>query len=622
MALISSKQIDFSDGISGTLNVTGSLIVSGSTHLTGSTSASGSFDVNGTATFGTYTGQSSITTVGTVTAGSVTAILPVGVLSGSAQLPVGTISGSIQVDHDATTNFVSGEHFLQSAITTVGTVNAGSIASGFGSINIGSSAFSTTGASTLGATTVSGSLTISGSLVVIGSTIEAQILELRIKDKLITLASGSVNGTTSDGAGIEIDRGSDPTVALTWNNTADRFNFNKGLIISGSTSVSGAFDVTGTATFGTYIGQSSIVTVGTVVAGSVTSILPVGTISGSIQVDHDATTNFVSGEHFLQSAITTVGTVNAGSVTAILPVGSISGSIQVDHDATTNFVSGEHFIQSAITTVGTVNAGSVTAILPVGSISGSIQVDHDATTNFVSGEHFLQSAITTVGTVNAGSVTAILPVGVLSGSAQLPVGTISGSIQVDHDATTNFVSGEHFLQSAIVEVGTLNAGSIASGFGSINIGSSTFSTTGTVDTGQLTVTGTSILNGNAQVTGSLDVTGAITGLTKSFKIKDPVKGGSLIYGSVEAPEHSVSFRGKATTDIIELPEAWEWLVDSDTITCQLTPIGNWSNGSSVLHWVRNIEDGKIFIDSETSKIECFYLIHATRKDVEPLQINQ
>ena len=521
MALISSKQIDFSDGISGTLNVTGSLIVSGSTHLTGSTSASGSFDVNGTATFGTYTGQSSITTVGTVTAGSVTAILPVGVLSGSAQLPVGTISGSIQVDHDATTNFVSGEHFLQSAITTVGTVNAGSIASGFGSINIGSSAFSTTGASTLGATTVSGSLTISGSLVVIGSTIEAQILELRIKDKLITLASGSVNGTTSDGAGIEIDRGSDPTVALTWNNTADRFNFNKGLIISGSTSVSGAFDVTGTATFGTYIGQSSIVTVGTVVAGSVTSILPVGTISGSIQVDHDATTNFVSGEHFLQSAITTVGTVNAGSVTAILPVGSISGSIQVDHDA-----------------------------------------------------------------------------------------------------TTNFVSGEHFLQSAIVEVGTLNAGSIASGFGSINIGSSTFSTTGTVDTGQLTVTGTSILNGNAQVTGSLDVTGAITGLTKSFKIKDPVKGGSLIYGSVEAPEHSVSFRGKATTDIIELPEAWEWLVDSDTITCQLTPIGNWSNGSSVLHWVRNIEDGKIFIDSETSKIECFYLIHATRKDVEPLQINQ
>jgi hypothetical protein len=61
-----------------------------------------------------------------------------------------------------------------------------------------------------------------------------------------------------------------------------------------------------------------------------------GIISSSIQIDHDQTTNFVAGEHFLQSAITTVGTVTAGSVTAILPSGTVSGSGQVDGQSVVN----------------------------------------------------------------------------------------------------------------------------------------------------------------------------------------------------------------------------------------------------------------------------------------------
>ena len=37
----------------------------------------------------------------------------------------GIVSSSAQIDHDQTTNFVAGEHFLQSAITTVGTITTG-----------------------------------------------------------------------------------------------------------------------------------------------------------------------------------------------------------------------------------------------------------------------------------------------------------------------------------------------------------------------------------------------------------------------------------------------------------------------------------------------------------------
>ncbi len=56
---------------------------------------------------------------------------------------------------------------------------------------------------------------------------------------------------------------------------------------------------------------------------------------------------------------------------------------------------------------------------------------------------------------------------------------------VDHDQLLNFEQDEHYTQSAIVETGILNAGSIASGFGSIDIGSSVFITTGLGTFGQI-----------------------------------------------------------------------------------------------------------------------------------------
>jgi hypothetical protein len=55
-----------------------------------------------------------------------------------------------------------------------------------------------------------------------------------------------------------------------------------------------------------------------------------GVISGSSQIDHDQTTNYSANEHFTQENITTVGTVTVGSVTSILPSGTVSGSSQID----------------------------------------------------------------------------------------------------------------------------------------------------------------------------------------------------------------------------------------------------------------------------------------------------
>ena len=72
-------------------------------------------------------------------------------------------------------------------------------------------------------------------------------------------------------------------------------------------------------------------------------------------------------------------------------------------------------------------------------------------------------------------------------------------------------------------------------------------------------------------------------------------------------------RGRTTENIIELPEYWTELVDKNSITVNLTPIGN-------KHiWIEEINNNKVYIDSN-SDIDCFYTVFAERKDVEKLVV--
>jgi len=117
----------------------------------------------------------------------------------------------------------------------------------------------------------------------------------------------------------------------------------------------------------------------------------------------------------------------------------------------------------------------------------------------------------------------------------------------------------------------------------------------------------------------VSVTGLLSATTKSFDIKHPTKEHMrLRYGVLEGPEHGVYVRGKLENNsIIELPEHWTGLVDEDTITVQLTPMGNFQK-----LYVEEIKDNKIRIGNSSllSKINCFYLVQATRKDVDELEV--
>ena len=118
-------------------------------------------------------------------------------------------------------------------------------------------------------------------------------------------------------------------------------------------------------------------------------------------------------------------------------------------------------------------------------------------------------------------------------------------------------------------------------------------------------------SGNASIAGTLEAR------MKSFVIPHPTQTGKkLVYGALEGPEHGVYTRGRVTGSIIELPEEWTGLVHEDSITVQLTPIGKHQN-----LYVEKTTNYKIFIKNSNllnKKIDAFYLIQGTRKDIDLL----
>ena len=104
---------------------------------------------------------------------------------------------------------------------------------------------------------------------------------------------------------------------------------------------------------------------------------------------------------------------------------------------------------------------------------------------------------------------------------------------------------------------------------------------------------------------------------KGFDIKHPNKEGQrLRHICLEGPEAGVYIRGKLTdNNVIDLPDYWRGLIDPESITVSLTQIG-----SSQDLIVDKIEWGnKVHIKSgNASAINCFYTIHASRIDGEPL----
>lgn len=130
-----------------------------------------------------------------------------------------------------------------------------------------------------------------------------------------------------------------------------------------------------------------------------------------------------------------------------------------------------------------------------------------------------------------------------------------------------------------------------------------------------TITGVDTLQWDGS---KLTIVGTLEATEKSFVIDHPTRpGNKLVYGVLEGPEHAVYCRGRINGQVLQLPEEWTGLVDQETITVQLTPIGKHQS-----LYVDSIAENTVIIknaDLFSSKIDAFYFIQGTRKDIKPLQ---
>ena len=105
---------------------------------------------------------------------------------------------------------------------------------------------------------------------------------------------------------------------------------------------------------------------------------------------------------------------------------------------------------------------------------------------------------------------------------------------------------------------------------------------------------------------------------KGFDIKHPNKEGHrLRHICLEGPEAGVYYRGRLKNEkMIRLPSYWKGLVNVDTITVQLQPIGAHQD-IIVKRW----DDENIYLQAQGGlPINCFYHVYAERNDIDKLEV--
>lgn len=305
------------------------------------------------------------------------------------------------------------------------------------------------------------------------------------------------------------------------------------------------------------------------------------------------TTTLIVGNNTINTTITSAGlTVNGASVVNSSVVNSASHTIGSTFIANTTGVYHTGTVNAASHTVGTSTiantTGVYTGIVNAATIStGSVNVIN-------------ASGLTTTANINIGAAGELI---VTAGAGIYANGGLGTAGQV---LTSNASS---IYWSTVSSGATLNANNTETGtfyFGMAN------TTSGTWTNAVVSTTKISFIPN----TGALTVNGSISATTKSFLITHPTKPGmQLRYASLEGPENGVYVRGRIDgTNVIHLPDYWSGLVDLDTITVNLTPIGSAQN-----LYVTAIDGLKIHIDTENhTQPYCYYHVYAERKDVDKL----
>jgi hypothetical protein len=375
------------------------------------------------------------------------------------------------------------------AITSIGAVDSGSITSGFGNIDTGSSTITTTGAITGGSVTAD-DVALDGKVITLtGST-----------DDTATLTAGTngtldITTTDASAAAANITITADGTAELA--GTTVTLNSSGGVVLDadgGTITFADGGSSLGTVTSNGFTGNLVGNVTGTIQTAAQTNITSVGALDGG-----SITSNFGNINNG-SSTITTTGAITGGSVTAddvaidgkvITLTGSTddTATITAGTNGTLDITTTDTAAAAAnisITADGTAELAGTTVTL---NSSGGVTLDADGgTITFADGGASL-------GTVTSAGFTGNV------------VGNVTGNINGDLTGTLQTAA-----QTNVTSVGALDGGSITSGFGAINNGSSAITTTGTLTGGTGVISGSLTVGAVATANTDTDTsnTGSVT----------------------------------------------------------------------------------------------------------------
>jgi len=153
--------------------------------------------------------------------------------------------------------------------------------------------------------------------------------------------------------------------------------------------------------------------------------------------------------------------------------------------------------------------------------------------------------------------------------------------------------------------------------GNIQANGNILSTGNIIANGSITHNNSFILQGIGDLKTALDL--KLDKSNKSFDITHPnKKGWRLRHVCVEGPEDGpIYIRGKLEGNLLKLPDYWDGLVDKESISVHLTPIGSFQE-----LFVEKIEWGKnVYIKNASGgPVKCYYQVWAARQYEEKLHI--
>ena len=396
-----------------------------------------------------------------------------------------------------------------SNVTTVGALNSGSITSGFGAIDNGSSAITTTGTITGGVVTAD-DVSIDGKVITMtGSSGDTAVLTAG--------TNGTLDITTTDAGGASAN------IQITADGTAE---------LAGTTVTLDSSDgITLDADGGTITFADGGSSLGTITSSGYSGNSATATLSTTVTVtDSTANTNFPVVFHNESNGLlddTGALRYNPSTGELLVPKLTVAGTTTTVDTVTMNAQNAiifEGATADANETTLTITDPTADRTIKLPNQSGTLPVlaaDSDTAITSTPAElNLLDGVTSTTAELNIldGVTSTTAEINIVDGNTSATSTTLADAdrVVVNDNGTmvqvalTDF---ETYFESAldtlsnVTTVGALNSGSITSGFGTIDTGSSTITTTGLITGGSLDIDDVVI---NGSTIGHTDDTDLIT----------------------------------------------------------------------------------------------------------------